>query len=103
LAPVPIAVNEAESLRLARSEPYELASPTQDGYDHRMTMPRGDMTQCLKRGRDEPAPRMETTVQRLVRNTKVAQHVKKLHKHRRQICGQTLTVAAGLSRRGPRD
>jgi putative restriction endonuclease len=47
-----------------------------------------------------PPRRMEATVQRLVRNTKVSQHVKNLHKHRCQICGQTLTVAAGLYAEG---
>jgi putative restriction endonuclease len=43
----------------------------------------------------EPARRIEATVQRLVRNTMISQYIKNLHKHRCQICGHTLTVAAG--------
>jgi putative restriction endonuclease len=44
---------------------------------------------------DGPAPRAETTVQRIVRNTEVSRGVKKLHDHKCQICGTRISIAAG--------
>lgn len=43
----------------------------------------------------QPPPRTETTVQRIVRDTKVSQRVKKLHHFECQICGQTLETPSG--------
>ena len=42
-----------------------------------------------------PAPRAETTVQRIVRNTEMARRVKKLHDYRCQICGTRIEIAPG--------
>ena len=39
--------------------------------------------------------RVETTVQRIVRNTVIAQRVKELHGHRCQICGTVVTTPGG--------
>lgn len=44
---------------------------------------------------DGPAPRVEATVQRLVRSTPIALHVKALHRHACQICGDVVRVAGG--------
>lgn len=43
----------------------------------------------------EPPARTETTIQRLVRSTAVANRVKRIHKYRCQICGIQLTTPAG--------
>ena len=42
-----------------------------------------------------PAPRAETTVQRIVRNTEVSRRVKKHHNHTCQICGSRIAIASG--------
>jgi putative restriction endonuclease len=42
------------------------------------------------------APRVEATVQRIVRNTAMATNVKDMHNHTCQVCGQQLRTAAGL-------
>ncbi|MBU2663385.1 HNH endonuclease [Actinoplanes bogorensis] len=46
-------------------------------------------------GSDEPAARAQVTIQRIVRNTAVAQHVKELHRHACQICGIRIVTPAG--------
>jgi putative restriction endonuclease len=42
-----------------------------------------------------PEPRVETTTQRIIRNTAVAQRVKTLHHHQCQVCGTALGTATG--------
>lgn len=42
-----------------------------------------------------PAPRAETTVQRIVRNTAVSIWVKEHHQYACQICGQVIVIASG--------
>jgi putative restriction endonuclease len=44
---------------------------------------------------DVPAARVETTIQRTVRNTSVIQHVKELHDFRCQVCGVRLETPGG--------
>jgi putative restriction endonuclease len=44
---------------------------------------------------EQPTERRPTTVQRVVRNTAVAQHVKELHDYRCQVCGTRLETAGG--------
>jgi putative restriction endonuclease len=46
-------------------------------------------------GSDGPAPRAETTVQRIVRSTEVIRKVKRLHGHRCQICGAAIALDSG--------
>lgn len=46
-------------------------------------------------GATGPAPRMPTTIQRIVRNTVMAQAVKELHNHRCQVCGERVETPAG--------
>ena len=40
--------------------------------------------------------RVEVTVQRIVRDTKIAKHVKQLHNYQCQVCGIALETSAGL-------
>ena len=47
-----------------------------------------------------PAPRAETTVQRIVRNSEVSRRVKQLHKHTCQVCGTRIEIAAGAYSEG---
>ncbi len=47
-----------------------------------------------------PAPRAQILIQRLVRNTDVAQCVKRLHQHTCQICGARIETAAGAYAEG---
>lgn len=42
-----------------------------------------------------PPPRIEVSIQQLVRSTAVAQRVKELHGHQCQVCGLTLQTVAG--------
>jgi putative restriction endonuclease len=42
------------------------------------------------------ARRVQTTVQRIVRDTKIAKRVKQLHKYKCQVCGIALETSAGL-------
>lgn len=51
-------------------------------------------------GYDGPAPRVETTIQRVVRNTKVAQRVKELHTNRCQVCGIVIETGGGVYSEG---
>lgn len=44
---------------------------------------------------DQKPPRVVATVQRIVRNTAIAQRVKALYEHRCQICGLFLTTQSG--------
>ncbi|MHC3004172.1 YDG/SRA domain-containing protein [Gordonia sp. GN26] len=44
---------------------------------------------------DSGTQRVETTTQRIVRNTAIAAKVKELHDHTCQVCGTRLTVATG--------
>jgi len=46
-------------------------------------------------GATGPASRAETMVQRIIRNTRVAQYVKELHDHHCQVCGSRLETPAG--------
>ncbi|NAS23927.1 hypothetical protein GT755_19810 [Herbidospora sp. NEAU-GS84] len=47
-----------------------------------------------------PAPVLTTTVQRLVRNSSVVQHVKAWHEHQCQVCGLAIQVATGFYSEG---
>jgi putative restriction endonuclease len=47
-----------------------------------------------------PAPRAEATVQRLVRSTIVSKRVKKLHRYRCQVCGETIGIVGGAYAEG---
>ncbi len=40
--------------------------------------------------------RVETTIQRIVRNTEVAQQVKELYQYRCQVCDMVITTSAGV-------
>lgn len=42
-----------------------------------------------------PPPRVSTTVQRIVRNTRIAQEVKELHAYHCQVCGVRLETPTG--------
>ena len=46
-------------------------------------------------GRYDSAPRRDERVQRIVRSTAVAEHVKRLHKYRCQICGERPDTPGG--------
>src|SRR5438477_478387 len=43
----------------------------------------------------EPTERRATTIQRIIRNTAVAQYVKELHDYRCQVCSTRLETAGG--------
>jgi putative restriction endonuclease len=43
----------------------------------------------------EPVERLSVTIQRLVRNSDMAQAVKRIHEYRCQICGERLETIAG--------
>lgn len=47
-----------------------------------------------------PAPRAESTVQRIVRNTDVSRRVKELHHYVCQVCGERIPIAAGAYAEG---
>jgi putative restriction endonuclease len=47
-----------------------------------------------------PAPRAESTVQRLVRNTAVSRRVKKLHSYTCQVCGVRIHIPSGAYAEG---
>jgi putative restriction endonuclease len=47
-----------------------------------------------------PAPRAETTVQRIVRNSAVSQQVKALHNYACQVCGTRIEIASGAYAEG---
>lgn len=47
-----------------------------------------------------PAPRAESTVQRIVRNTEISRRVKALHDYTCQVCGVRIEIAAGAYAEG---
>lgn len=47
-----------------------------------------------------PAPRADTTVQRIVRNTRISRSVKEVHNWTCQICGVRIDIAAGAYAEG---
>lgn len=47
-----------------------------------------------------PAPRAESTTQRIIRNTAISRRVKELHRYRCQVCGVRIDIASGAYAEG---